>query len=168
MIVFYYSQKPLRITKRERIPLSAIKSVGVQRNCKKLFNYELQVPATPPSNSFGCSILEIAYEILVQAKLKGVRVDHVICAPVIIEQVPQKNEILQKSVMTSSEMNTKIQDESQRNETIINSDVNTTNSALPTYEEATLPTGGKICFEENHYNNENILIPKNSDFEGSN
>ncbi|XP_017487025.1 PREDICTED: arrestin domain-containing protein 17-like [Rhagoletis zephyria] len=88
MLVCYYSQTPRTATRSERIVVTKVKGDGVPVHCKKQFNYPLVVPATPPTCFNLCRILQIAYQVEVEAKMKGWHANQVICVPVTIGNVP--------------------------------------------------------------------------------
>ncbi|XP_017145460.1 arrestin domain-containing protein 2 [Drosophila miranda] len=89
MLVTYHSKPPsMPNSTFERFTLSTVKGDPVARNCKKLFNYELRVPATPPTCFNLCGIIQIAYQVEVEAQVKGCHTDEQVSVPLTIGSVP--------------------------------------------------------------------------------
>ncbi|EDV48173.1 arrestin domain-containing protein 17 [Drosophila erecta] len=89
MLVTYHSKPPsLPNTTSERLVVNTFKGDAVQRNCKKLFSYEIRVPATPPTCFNLCGIIQIAYQVELEAKVKGCHNNEVVSIPVTIGSVP--------------------------------------------------------------------------------
>ncbi|XP_043652431.1 arrestin domain-containing protein 17 [Drosophila teissieri] len=89
MLVTYHSKPPsMPNTTSERLVVNTFKGDAVQRNCKKLFSYEIRVPATPPTCFNLCGIIQIAYQVEVEAKVKGCHNNEVVSIPVTIGSVP--------------------------------------------------------------------------------
>ncbi|XP_050744886.1 arrestin domain-containing protein 3 isoform X2 [Drosophila biarmipes] len=89
MLVTYHSKPPsMPNTTSERLVVNTLKGDSVQRNCKKLFTYEIRVPATPPTCFNVCGIIQIAYQVEVEAKVKGCHKNEVVSIPVTIGSVP--------------------------------------------------------------------------------
>ncbi|XP_068156824.1 arrestin domain-containing protein 3-like [Drosophila tropicalis] len=89
MLVTYHSKPPSRPNSRsEKFVLNTLKGDSVVRNCKKQFSYELRVPPTPPTCFNLCSIIQIAYQIDVEARVKGCHANESVSVPVTIGSVP--------------------------------------------------------------------------------
>ncbi|XP_037952535.1 arrestin domain-containing protein 2-like [Teleopsis dalmanni] len=171
MLVIFYSQCP-RSSKTEKTTVAKMKGEGVQRNCKKLFNYQLPVPATPPSNIVSCSILHIMYEVFVEAKIKGFHANQVICAPIIIGNVPLQTVVQQQpttSFAAQHQMPTAPTD-AKMLEAVENNEIAVVSTPIPwegngdmqppTYEEATHMRPGKINADEKHDYGESAFLPR--------
>ncbi|XP_030374548.1 arrestin domain-containing protein 17 [Scaptodrosophila lebanonensis] len=94
MLVCYYSQGPYIRTKNERIVVSKLKGDEVLRHCKKQFTYELHVPATPPTCFNLCRIIQIAYQVELEAKVKGLHMNQTLAIPVTIGSVPLSEQVI--------------------------------------------------------------------------
>lgn len=89
MLVTYHSKPPsMPNTTSERLVVNTFKGDAVQRNCKKLFSYEIRVPATPPTCFNLCGIIQIAYQVEVEARVKGCHNNEVVTIPLTIGSVP--------------------------------------------------------------------------------
>jgi len=89
MLVTYHSKPPsMPNFTCERLVVNTMKGDSVQRNCKKLFTYEIRVPATPPTCFNLCGIIQIAYQVEVEAKVKGCHNNEIVSIPVTIGSVP--------------------------------------------------------------------------------
>ncbi|KAH8369097.1 hypothetical protein KR009_000918 [Drosophila setifemur] len=86
MVTYYCDMGPGQ--NLERLPVVKMKSEGVLRNSRKLYDFQLLVPPTPPS-SFGlCRIIKIGYQVEVVAKVKGMHINATLVVPVTICGVP--------------------------------------------------------------------------------
>ncbi|XP_067638757.1 arrestin domain-containing protein 17-like isoform X2 [Eurosta solidaginis] len=74
--------------KEERIVVTKTQGDGIPTYCKKLLNYPLIVPATPPTCLNLCKIIHIAYFVEVTIKVKGLHLGHIVSAPVTVGNVP--------------------------------------------------------------------------------
>ncbi|KAH8304949.1 hypothetical protein KR018_011665, partial [Drosophila ironensis] len=90
MLVTYHSRPPsMPNSTSERLVVNTMRpGDSVLRNCKKLFNYELKVPATPPTCFNLCRIIQIAYQVEVEAVVKGCHQNEVVSVPVTVGTVP--------------------------------------------------------------------------------
>ncbi|XP_017053002.1 arrestin domain-containing protein 3 [Drosophila ficusphila] len=89
MLVTYHSKPPsMPNSTSERLVVNTLKGDSVQRNCKKLFNYEIRVPATPPTCFNLCGIIQIAYQVEVEGVVKGCHQNEQVAIPVTIGSVP--------------------------------------------------------------------------------
>ncbi|XP_030374761.1 arrestin domain-containing protein 3-like [Scaptodrosophila lebanonensis] len=88
MSICYYSQGPFVRTRQDRIVISRLKGDRVLRHCNKLFTYELHVPATPPTCFTLCRIIQIAYQVEVEATVEGFHTNQIVSVPVTIGSVP--------------------------------------------------------------------------------
>lgn len=105
MLVCIYSQRPRVKAVNEYSLVSKLKGDPVPVLCKKQFNYLLPVPATPPTCFNLCSIIQIAYRIEVEAKMKGMfYVNQVAHVPVTIGNVPLVSTIQQQPIMKHDRM----------------------------------------------------------------
>ncbi|XP_037816108.1 arrestin domain-containing protein 17-like isoform X1 [Lucilia sericata] len=89
MIITLFSTHPTRRSNTERKTVSKLIGDPVLRHSKKQFNYLLPIPATPPTCSTLCNIIQIAYHIEVEAKMQGMLyTNQCIQLPVTIGNVP--------------------------------------------------------------------------------
>lgn len=95
MMVLYYSQCSVE-TINERLVVSKKKGEGVTRNCKKQFTFDLHVPATPPTCFDLCRIIQIAYQVEVETKVKGWHINERVHMPVTIGNVPLTRQLQQQ------------------------------------------------------------------------
>ncbi|XP_023034206.1 arrestin domain-containing protein 3 isoform X2 [Drosophila willistoni] len=96
MMVIYYSNPPCVETTTQNYVVAKKKGEGVLRNSKKQFIFDLGVPPTPPTCFDLCRILQIAYQIVVVAKVKGCHVNGSVHMPVTIGSVPFRQELQQQ------------------------------------------------------------------------
>ncbi|KAH8374749.1 arrestin domain-containing protein 3 [Drosophila serrata] len=95
MLVTCHSKPPsMPNSTSERLVVNTVKGDSVQRNCKKLFSYEIRVPATPPTCFNLCGIIQIAYQVEVEAQVKGCHHNEVVSIPVTIGSVPLSQHVL--------------------------------------------------------------------------
>ncbi|XP_023175722.1 arrestin domain-containing protein 3 isoform X2 [Drosophila hydei] len=95
MMVLYYSQHSVE-TISERFVVSKKQGEGVTRNCKKQFIFDLPVPATPPTCFDLCRIIQIAYQVAVETKVKGWHLNERVHLPVTIGNVPLSKQLIQQ------------------------------------------------------------------------
>ncbi|XP_003736880.2 arrestin domain-containing protein 17 [Drosophila pseudoobscura] len=94
MIVTYYSDLSSG-QNMERFSVVKMKADGVLRNSRKQFEFQLQVPSTPPTCFHLCRIIKISYQIEVVAKVKGMHVNATLNVPVTICGAPLSAQIRQ-------------------------------------------------------------------------
>ncbi|XP_022222730.2 arrestin domain-containing protein 2 [Drosophila obscura] len=94
MIVTYYSDLSAGHN-MERFSVVKMKADGVLRNTRKQFEFQLQVPSTPPTCFHLCRIIKIAYQMEVVAKVKGMHVNATLNVPVTICGVPLSAQVRQ-------------------------------------------------------------------------
>ncbi|XP_017053003.1 arrestin domain-containing protein 2 [Drosophila ficusphila] len=87
MMITYYSDLSSG-TNSERKSVAKLKADGVMRNSKKMYDFQLLVPSTPPSCFHLCRIIKIGYQIEVVAKVKGMHINGTLILPVTICGVP--------------------------------------------------------------------------------
>lgn len=103
MMVCLYSQRPVVKAVNDYMTVSKLKGDPVPILCKKQFNYLLPVPATPPTCFNLCQIIQVAYRIEVEAKMKGIFYPtQVIHIPVTIGNVPLMNVIQQQPMAAAN------------------------------------------------------------------
>ncbi|TDG47977.1 hypothetical protein AWZ03_005595 [Drosophila navojoa] len=95
MMVLYYSQHSVD-TITERFVVSKKQGEGVTRNSKKQYIFELPVPATPPTCFDLCRIIQIAYQVVVETKVKGWHINERVHLPVTIGNVPLNKQLTQQ------------------------------------------------------------------------
>lgn len=94
-MVLYYSQHSVD-TISERFVVSKKQGEGVTRNSKKQYVFELPVPATPPTCFDLCRIIQIAYQVVVETKVKGWHINERVHLPVTIGNVPLNKQLTQQ------------------------------------------------------------------------
>ncbi|KAH8250411.1 arrestin domain-containing protein 3 [Drosophila bipectinata] len=89
MLVTYHTKPPsMPNSTSERVVVNTLKGDPVQRNCKKLYSYEIKVPATPPTCFNVCGIIQIAYQVEVEAQVKGCHQNELVSVPVTVGTIP--------------------------------------------------------------------------------
>ncbi|EDV93350.1 arrestin domain-containing protein 2 [Drosophila grimshawi] len=89
MVVTYFAEHfSRRHSRTERFVVTKLMGDHVPNYCKKQFTYLLRVPATPPTCNNLCKIIQIAYKVEVEAKVKGCHRNQMISIPVTIGNVP--------------------------------------------------------------------------------
>ncbi|XP_017140076.1 arrestin domain-containing protein 3 [Drosophila miranda] len=99
MVVIYYSRPPCPDTNKDRFVVAQKAGEGVSKNSRKQFTFDLKVPATPPTCFNLCSIIQIAYQVEAEVKVKGCHSGQSVHMPVTIGSVPLTKE-LQKQPST--------------------------------------------------------------------
>ncbi|XP_017035528.1 arrestin domain-containing protein 2 [Drosophila kikkawai] len=87
MMITYYSDLSSG-TNAERISVAKLKADGVMRNSRKMYDFQLLIPSTPPTSMHLCRIIKIGYQIEVVAKVKGMHINGTLVMPVTICGVP--------------------------------------------------------------------------------
>ncbi|XP_037729404.1 arrestin domain-containing protein 2 [Drosophila subpulchrella] len=87
MMITYYSDLSSG-TNSERKSVAKLKADGVMRNSRKMYDFQLLIPSTPPSCLHLCRIIKIGYQIEVVAKVKGMHINGTLIMPVTICGVP--------------------------------------------------------------------------------
>ncbi|KAL7729103.1 hypothetical protein ACLKA6_019924 [Drosophila palustris] len=88
MVTYYATHLSTTHSKNERIIVSKLMGDSVPNHCNKHFRYLLNLPATPPTCFNACKIIQIAYNVELKAKVKGLHIDEVLNAPLTIGSVP--------------------------------------------------------------------------------
>ncbi|KAH8311730.1 hypothetical protein KR044_007713 [Drosophila immigrans] len=89
MLVTYHATHLSRTaSKNERIVVTKLMGDPVPNHCKKQFKYFLRLPATPPTCFNLCRIIQIAYQVEVEAKVKGCHQNEIVKVPLTIGSVP--------------------------------------------------------------------------------
>ncbi|EDW59558.1 arrestin domain-containing protein 3 [Drosophila virilis] len=89
MMVTYYAQHlGTTHSRNERILVTKMMGDPVPHHCKKQFTYWLRVPATAPTCFNLCKIIQIAYQVEVEARVKGCHRNEVITIPITLGSVP--------------------------------------------------------------------------------
>jgi len=74
MMITYYSDLSSG-TNSERKSVAKLKADGVRRNSRRMYDFQLLIPSTPPSCLHLCRIIKIGYQIEVVAKVKGMHIN---------------------------------------------------------------------------------------------
>lgn len=99
--IHYNSQSPRRKT-RERVEMAAeTRHAGVPGKSKGNIEAQLVIPAVPPTNIAFCSVIQVSYEIHVQAKVGGIHRSPLLRLPITLGTVPLQN----SQVAASSTLN---------------------------------------------------------------
>ncbi|XP_034116206.2 arrestin domain-containing protein 2-like [Drosophila albomicans] len=88
MVTYHASHFARTSSKNERIVVTKLMGDPVPNHCKKQFKYSLRLPATPPTCFNLCRIIQIAYQVEVEAKVKGFHRNEVVKVPLTIGSVP--------------------------------------------------------------------------------
>ncbi|XP_016992573.3 arrestin domain-containing protein 2 [Drosophila takahashii] len=94
MMITYYSDLSSG-TNSERKSVAKLKADGVMRNSRKMYDFQLLIPSTPPSCFQLCRIIKIGYQIEVVAKVKGMHINGTLVMPVTICGVPIAPQMVQ-------------------------------------------------------------------------
>ncbi|XP_017856116.1 PREDICTED: arrestin domain-containing protein 2-like [Drosophila arizonae] len=89
MMVTYHATHMSRTHSRnERLLVTKLMGDPVPHHCKKQFTYYLRVPATAPTCFNLCKIIQIAYQVEVEARVKGCHRNQAISIPITLGSVP--------------------------------------------------------------------------------
>lgn len=86
--VLYKSQVPSTQTKLELDVVQERRSGGVPKKTQRTFEVVVAIPPIPPTNTNLCKVIEIAYEVRVEAKICGPHSNPFVQMPVTIGTVP--------------------------------------------------------------------------------
>lgn len=100
MMITYYSDLSSG-SKCERKSVAKLKADGVLRNSRKMYDFQLMIPSTPPSCFHLCRIIKIGYQIEVVAKVKGMHINGTLIMPVTICGVPISPSAVQHTPQSS-------------------------------------------------------------------
>ncbi|KAH8280913.1 hypothetical protein KR054_004490 [Drosophila jambulina] len=87
MLVRYYSVSPEH-SRVERIIISRAKGDSVLKQCTRSLTIDLPVPATPPTCVELSNLIQIAYQLEVEALVKSLREQQLMVMPVTIGTIP--------------------------------------------------------------------------------
>lgn len=87
-VVLYKSQVPSTKTKLELDVVQERRSCGVPKKTQRTFEVVVAIPPIPPTNTNLCKVIEIAYEVKVEAKIRGPHSNPYVVMPVTIGTVP--------------------------------------------------------------------------------
>lgn len=87
-VVLYKSQVPSTQTKLELDVVQERRSAGVPKKTQRTFEAVIAIPPIPPTNTNLCKVIEIAYEVKVEAKICGPHSNPFVQMPVTIGTVP--------------------------------------------------------------------------------
>lgn len=89
MLVTYHAQHMSRTrSKSQRFVVTKMTGDPVPNHIKKQFNYQLRVPATPPTCFNLCRIIQIAYLVEVEAKVKCCHKNETLNVPITVGSIP--------------------------------------------------------------------------------
>lgn len=89
MLVTYHASHMSRThSKNQRFVVTKMMGDAVPNHCKKQFNYLLRVPATPPTCFNLCRIIQIAYLVEVESKVKGCHKNEILNVPITVGSIP--------------------------------------------------------------------------------
>ncbi|XP_017081827.1 LOW QUALITY PROTEIN: arrestin domain-containing protein 2 [Drosophila eugracilis] len=94
MMITYHCDRSSE-TNNERKSVAKLKADGVMRNSRKMYDFQLLIPSTPPSCFNLCRIIKIGYQIEVVAKVKGMHINGTLIMPVTICGVPISPQMVQ-------------------------------------------------------------------------
>ncbi|XP_037942940.1 arrestin domain-containing protein 17-like [Teleopsis dalmanni] len=118
MLVRYFSTHPARHSRVESITIATAKGDSVLRNCTRSITRELSVPSTPPTCIRSCNIIQIVYQVEVEARMKGLHSKQAITMPIIIGNVPLWNSIVHQQPSSSRNMQDLSVDEDGENNAV--------------------------------------------------
>ncbi|KAL7729104.1 hypothetical protein ACLKA6_019925 [Drosophila palustris] len=87
MLVRYFSVTPEH-SRVDRIVISKAKGDSVLRRCTRSQTIDMDVPCTPPTCLTLCSLIQIAYQLEVEALIKSLREQQLITMPITIGTWP--------------------------------------------------------------------------------
>lgn len=95
MLVNYQAQHLTRTHVRsQRFVVTKMMGDSVPNHCKKQFNYQLRVPATPPTCVDGlCRIIQIRYQLELEAKVRGCHKNELLSVPITVGSIPLAQQI---------------------------------------------------------------------------
>lgn len=86
-LIVYHSQTPKKNTKEERRTILQKRSSGVGKNDEERYEIALPIPSLPPTNATCCRIIDISYDIRIEA-IVGMKSNPLIEFPITIGNVP--------------------------------------------------------------------------------
>ncbi|KAH8420802.1 hypothetical protein KR222_005403 [Zaprionus bogoriensis] len=106
MLVTYHATHMSRASsKSERFVVTKLIGDPVPNHCKKQFDYLLRVPATPPTCFNLCRIIQIAYRVEVEARVKGCHKNEVVNVPLTVGSVPLSEHLHMHPRLLAGEVN---------------------------------------------------------------
>lgn len=87
-IISYHSQTPSTKTKNELVVIQERRAGGVAKMDHGRFQVVLPIPPEPPTNTNLCKVINITYEVKVEAKIAGPHQSPCIRIPITIGTVP--------------------------------------------------------------------------------
>lgn len=84
-------QTPRRETKKDTIKISDIVLEGVAKTGSKIWQKEIEIPPLPASNLVNCSIVDLDYDLKVDAVVSGVHKNLDGKIPIILGTIPLAN-----------------------------------------------------------------------------
>lgn len=87
MLVRYFSVTPEH-SRVDRIVISKAKGDSVLRRCTRSLTIDINVPSTPPTCLTLCNLIQIAYQLEVEALIKSLREQQLITMPITIGTWP--------------------------------------------------------------------------------
>lgn len=87
-VVLYKSQIPSSKTKLELDVVQERRTGSVRKKDQRSFEVHIAIPPIPPTNLNLCKVIEIAYEVKVEAKVSGPHASPFVLIPVTIGTVP--------------------------------------------------------------------------------
>ncbi|KAK7866141.1 hypothetical protein R5R35_004789 [Gryllus longicercus] len=90
-IVSFKATSPSNTVKKDKITIVDHKFGGVTGNSSKTWTEQIVIPPLPPSNLMNCNIIDLSYDMKVEAKLPGVYPNAELKTPIILGTIPLIN-----------------------------------------------------------------------------
>ncbi|XP_030374607.1 arrestin domain-containing protein 17 [Scaptodrosophila lebanonensis] len=168
MLIRYFSVTPEH-SRVERIVVSKAKGDSVLRQSTRSMTIDLLVPATPPTCLSLCNLIQVAYQLEVEALIKSLREQQVMTMPVTIGTIPLAvaGVVVQQPPRRSAHYEAPSNRNSNDELPIVTAIANVPNQLTPSsadipppaYEESKYTVRGNINEEELHAFGANEFAP---------
>lgn len=89
--IVYNSQTPTTKCKIDIKRIQEKRSVGVNARNEERYEISLPIPSIPPTNLGTCRIIQISYDVKVEAKISGLHLNPFVVIPIKIGTIPLQN-----------------------------------------------------------------------------
>jgi Arrestin (or S-antigen), C-terminal domain len=84
----FHTHTPRRVTKKDRVVITHFQVGPIEQHSSKTITEKMEIPPLPPSNLTNCGIIDLTYDLLVEAIVSGAHQNLEKSIPIIIGTIP--------------------------------------------------------------------------------
>jgi hypothetical protein len=87
-LIEFHTHTPRRVTKKDKIVICELQVGPVEANGSQTWQQKMEIPPLPPSNLTNCGVIDLTYDLRVEAKVSGAHRDMEESIPIILGTIP--------------------------------------------------------------------------------